>query len=165
MIRKGSDRYTSIRLGFAKILQQVLRRRAELYVKQNESGNLEFRAEFQESDREDSFTSESEGTTYKKFLCMAFDLALVVAYSSDRFYHFIYHDGAFETEDNRRKVQWLNTVRRLCSQNNLQYVLTTIEDDLPRNDSDEKIPFPREEVVKELHDLGDEGRLFQMPGF
>jgi len=165
MVRKGSDRYTSIRLGFAKILQQVLRRRAELYVKQNESGNLEFRAEFQESDREDSFTSESEGTTYKKFLCMAFDLALVVAYSSDRFYHFIYHDGAFETEDNRRKVQWLNTVRRLCLQHNLQYILTTIEDDLPRNDSDEKIPFPREEIVKELHDLGDEGRLFQMPGF
>lgn len=165
MVRSGSLRYTSIRLGFAKLLQEVLRRRAELYVKQNDGGNIEFRAEFQEADREDSFTSESEGTTYKKFLCMAFDLAAVVAYSNDRFYHFIYHDGAFETEDNRRKVQWLNAVRRSCSEHRLQYILTTIEDDLPRDEKDDPILFPPEEIVRELHDLGDEGRLFRMPGF
>ncbi len=44
---------------------------------------------------------------------MAFDLAIATAYAKDRFFHFIYHDGAFETQDNRRKLQWLTTSKKI----------------------------------------------------
>ncbi|MCG3149490.1 MAG: hypothetical protein PCFJNLEI_02953 [Verrucomicrobiae bacterium] len=165
IVRSGTERFRDIRLRFAKIIREVLIRKAEPYVRVNDSGNLEFKAEFQEGDQEDTFTSESEGTTYKKFLCMAFDLSVTTACSQEPFFHFIYHDGAFETEDNRRKVQWLSTVRKACLEHELQYILTVIEDDLPRDEKDQKIDFPPDEIVRELHDQGDDGRLFRMARF
>lgn len=131
----------------------------------NEKGNLEFRAEFQEGGQGDTFTSESEGTTYKKFLCMAFDLAVGTVCAKEPFFHFIYHDGALETEDNRRKVQWLATVRNASSEYGIQYVMTVIDDDVPRDDQDKKMDFDPVEIVRELHDQGDDGRLFKMPRF
>lgn len=165
MVRKGSDRFSDIRKRFAKIIRDVLNRNAELYVKPNENGNLEFRAEFQEGGQDDTFTSESKGTTYKKFLCMAFDMAVATACSKERFFHFIYHDGALETQDNRRKVRWLEIVRKACSEHGIQYVMTVIDDDIPRDDHDKKMEFDPTEIVRELHDQGDDGRLFRMPRF
>jgi uncharacterized protein YydD (DUF2326 family) len=165
MVRKSSGRFSDIRKRFAKIIRDVLGRSAELYVRPNEKGNLEFRAEFQEGGVEDVFTSESKGTTYKKFLCMAFDAAVAEACAKERFFHFIYHDGALETEDNRRKIQWLETVRGACSEYGIQYVMTAIDDDVPRDDEDKRIDFDPAEIIRELHDQGDDGRLFKMPRF
>ncbi len=163
--RENSARYRSIRLGFAKLVRDVLDRNAEMFVKVNSDGNLDFHAEFQGEDDDGSFTSEGRGTTYRKFLCMAFDLAVLQAYANSAFFRFVYHDGALETEDNRRKLRWIAAVREACAAYGLQYILTVIEDDLPRDSDDRLIAFPDDEIIRILHDRGDDGRLFRMPKF
>jgi uncharacterized protein YydD (DUF2326 family) len=42
---------------------------------------------------------------------------------------------------------------------------TDIDDDIPRDDQDKKMEFDAAEIVRELHDQGDDGRLFRMPRF
>ena len=56
-------------------------------------------------------------------------------------------------------------MREYCEKFNLQYVMTLIEDDLPRDADDKKLPFPEAEIVRVLHDRDDSGRLFRMPAF
>ncbi|MDP1563529.1 MAG: DUF2326 domain-containing protein [Pirellulaceae bacterium] len=161
----ASDRYRAIRLRFAKLVRDVLDAPAELFIRVNDEGNLEFHADFQNLNAADSFTSEARGTTYKKFLCMAFDLAVLITCAKEPFFHFVYHDGALETEDRRRKLRWLAAVRQACEEFGIQYIMTLIDDDLPRDDRDQKIPFAKDEIIRELHDRGDDGRLFRMPKF
>jgi len=43
--------------------------------------------------------------------------------------------------------------------------MTAIDDDVPRDDEDKKIDFDPAEIIRELHDQGDDGRLFKMPRF
>ena len=164
MTRGGSERYSEIRIKFAEIVSAVLDRTAEIWIKQNDNGNLEFHADFSDGSGS-AFTSEGDGTTYRKFLCMAFDLAVLTTYAKEPFYRFVYHDGALETLDARRKIRWIGLVREYCEKFNLQYIMTLIEDDLPRDAEDKKLPFPEAEIVRELHDRDDSGRLFRMPAF
>jgi len=96
---------------------------------------------------------------------MAFDLAIASSCAKEPFFHFVYHDGALETEDNRRKLQWLDEVRDACHDYGLQYILTAIADDLPRDADDKKVEFAADEIIRELPDQGDDGRLFRMPRF
>lgn len=164
LTQEGSERYKEIRVRFANIVQEVLDRPAEIWIRQNDSGNLEFKADFSNLTNTEH-TSEAEGTTYQKFLCMAFDLAVLTVYAKEPFFHFVYHDGALETLDNRRKLRWLDLVRRVCDEHHLQYIMTAIEDDVPRDEADEKKNFADVEIVRELHDKDDTGRIFRMPPF
>ncbi len=56
-------------------------------------------------------------------------------------------------------------VRDFVARTGVQYILTVIDSDLPRDENDGKLLFSREEVIRELHDGGDGGRLFRMPPF
>jgi len=57
----------------------------------------------------------------------------------------------------------LELVREMVADGTIQYVLSAIEADLPRDETaDQKIAFPVEEVIFRLH---DDGRLFKMPEF
>lgn len=165
MVNAASDRFRAIRLRFAKLVKEVLDAPAELFLRVNDEGNLDFHAAFQNVNVSDTFTSEAKSTTYKKFLCMAFDLAVLTTCAKEPFFHFVYHDGALETEDNRRKLRWLAAVRHACDEFGLQYIMTLIDDELPRDDQDRKVPFAKDEIIRELHDRGDDGRLFRMPKF
>ena len=98
-------------------------------------------------------------------MCACSDLALLTVRASHPFYHFVYHDGIFEGLDNRKKVNLLNLVRNACDNYNLQYILTVIDSDLPRDDSDQKLLFTEEEIVRRLHDRGVGGRLFRTRAF
>jgi len=164
MVLGESARYREIRLEFARIVREVLDRSAEIWTTQNGEGNLELHAEYSQADG-GSHTSEGEGFTYRKFLCMAFDLALLSVYAKEPFYHFVYHDGALETLDPRRKLRWLDTVRRICEEKGIQYILSLIEGDLPRDAADNPVEFAASEVILSLHDRDDSGRLFKMPPF
>jgi uncharacterized protein YydD (DUF2326 family) len=93
---------------------------------------------------------------------MAFDLAVLITYSRRSFYRFVYHDGALEGLDDRKKINFLNMVRGICGENDLQYILTVIDSDIPRDEMDNIAVFPDEEVVLRLHDRDDSGRLFGM---
>lgn len=43
--------------------------------------------------------------------------------------------------------------------------LPQIQSDLPRDTSDNVIPFEGVEIIRQLHDESDTGRLFNMPSF
>jgi uncharacterized protein YydD (DUF2326 family) len=164
MVRGESPIYSQIRLEFARIVKEVLDRSADIWISQNGQGNIEFHAEYSQSDGIEH-TSEGNGFTYKKFLCMVFDLALLSVYHDKPFYHFVYHDGALETLDPRRKIRWLEVVKRICDEKGIQYILSLIEGDLPRDVDDNPVEFESGAIVLRLNDKDDSGRLFKMPCF
>jgi uncharacterized protein YydD (DUF2326 family) len=164
-IQSENPTYALVRKTFANYVREVLHVPALLSTSLNKQGNLDFSATILDREVPNSVTSEAQGTSYRKLLCACFDLAALSVHSSSSFYRFVYHDGVFEGLDNRRKVSLLTLVRRVCAQQGLQYILTVIDSDLPRNEDDSKLLFEPSEVVRELHDEGDDGRLFKMPRF
>ncbi|NKB87179.1 MAG: DUF2326 domain-containing protein [Acidobacteria bacterium] len=55
-----------------------------------------------------------------------------------------------EAADNRKKVALLAAVRRICAEYDLQYVLTLIDSDLPRNEHDNRLLFAEAEIVRDF---------------
>ena len=165
MVRRSSDLYRLIRQQFGAIAQALISHAAVLFTGVNDHGNLEFKTKVMDLEHGATETEEGEGTSYKKLLCASFDLALLTAHAEEDFYRFVYHDGVFEGLDNRRKVTLLDTVQAACNEHRLQYILTVIDTDLPRKDEDQKLLFREDQIVRELHDGGDSGRLFRMPAF
>jgi uncharacterized protein YydD (DUF2326 family) len=110
--------------------------------------------------------SQDQGHSYHRLLCALFDLAVLRALDSARFYHFVYHDGIFEGLDNRVKLRLLALIREIIGEGRIQYILSIIDADLPRDaDTQEQIKFAPEEIVLTLNDQGDKGRLFKMAPF
>ena len=66
--------------------------------------DIEFNVEI--VDASGTNTSQNKGTSYKRLLCVAFDLAVLITYSSKNFFHFVYHDGILEGLDNRKKLNF-----------------------------------------------------------
>lgn len=164
-VREENQIYSAIRRTFSECVERVLNVQALLSVSVNQNGNLDFNVRTLDRDTSKRETSEALGTSYKKVLSACFDLTLLIVYSSKAFYRFVYHDGIFEGLDNRRKVSFLNMVREACDLYGIQYILTVIDSDLPRDDSDRKLLFTEEEIVRYLHDRGNEGRLFKTQAF
>ena len=163
--KQGNPTYSAIRLSFNKIIKEVLNLPALLSTRLNDEGNLEFEANIVKDEETGLITSQGKGTSYKKFLCAAFDLAVLETYHNKSFFRFVYHDGMLEGLDNRKKIKFLALVRRFCNEFGLQYILTVIQSDLPRDAGDNVIPFEDGEIIRQLHDEGDTGRLFNMPSF
>jgi uncharacterized protein YydD (DUF2326 family) len=147
--------FSAIRLFFNDIVEQVIDRKALLSVSTNQVGHLEFRAEI--LDESGNATSADMGHTYRKLLCIAFDLAVLRAHLDDRFPRFVYHDGVFESLDDRKKENLLAVIRSYAGLG-LQPVITLIDSDLPARDA---MRFEDNEIIIRLHDEGDQGRLFK----
>lgn len=102
--KQNSDQdslFSTIRLFFSEIVEEVINRKALLSVSPNQVGHLEFKAEI--LDESGNATSADLGHTYRKLLCIAFDMAILRAHINDKFPRFIYHDGVFESLDDRKK--------------------------------------------------------------
>lgn len=151
--------FSQIRVFFSETVEEVIDRKALLSVAPNKEGHLEFRAEI--LDGSGNATSADLGHTYRKLLCIAFDLAVLRARLTDKFPRFVYHDGVFESLDNRKKENLLAVIRRHADLG-LQPVITLIDSDLPVRGEDGGPVFANEEIVVSLHDEGDDGRLFKM---
>jgi uncharacterized protein YydD (DUF2326 family) len=164
-VKVGNPTFESIRKRFNQIYRAVFDVPALLSVHPNGEGNLEFEANPVQDDSIPVATSEGDGHTYKKVLCAAFDLALLEAYQNRSFYRFVYHDGIFESLDDRKKLNLLKVVRESCSDSGLQYIMSVIDADIPRNSAGRRVEFQADEVILELSDSGDAGRLFKMPKF
>jgi uncharacterized protein YydD (DUF2326 family) len=149
--------FSVIRLFFSEIVEDVIDRKALLSVSPNQAGHLEFRAEI--LDESGNATSADRGHTYRKLLCIAFDMAVLRAHSDDKFPRFVYHDGVFESLDDRKKENLLAVIRRYGDLG-LQPVITLIDSDLPVRTGDEPV-FAVEEIVLTLHDESEQGRLFK----
>ncbi len=59
-------------------------------------------------------TSADLGNTYRRLMCIAFDLAVLRAYSNDPFPRFVYHDGVFESLDDRKKRKFAKGDSAIC---------------------------------------------------
>ncbi len=160
--RQNSDKaslFSSIRLFFNEIIEGVIARKAILSVSPNQSGHLDFRAEI--LDESGNATSADLGHTYRKLLCIAFDLAVLRAHLPGKFPRFVYHDGVFESLDDRKKENLLAVIRRYAGLG-IQPVITLIDSDLPVRDEKDGPVFDASEIVLVLHDENEKGRLFKM---
>ncbi len=144
---------------FNDIITDIVRRNALISIKQNNQGNVEFSAEYVNSADRTS-TSEAEGTSYKKILCMAFDLSLLIYYSNNSFFRFAYHDGILEGLDNRIKLLLLDKLKSICQKYNLQLIISLIDSDLPMQNDGTLFQFNQDEICLQLNDLNDQGKLF-----
>jgi uncharacterized protein YydD (DUF2326 family) len=106
----SKSRFSEIRLYFSEIFEDVIGRKALLSVFPNQQGHLEFKAQI--LDETGNPTSADDGHTYKKLLCAAFDLAVLRAHLGDAAPRFLYHDGIFESLDDRKKLNLVGVMRR-----------------------------------------------------
>lgn len=163
-LQRGSPIQASVTRYFNRYVRQVLSISGEFIVGRNTSGNIDF--EIRTKDVAGTDTSQDRGHSYRRLLCALFDLAVLKSLESLPFYHFVYHDGILEGLDNRVKVRLLDLVREVIRGGKLQYILSVIDTDLPRDiETGEQMSFKPEEIVLTLSDQGDAGRLFKMPPF
>lgn len=157
----SEQKHSDIRKIFNSIIEEILDRNALISLKQNSVGNVNFDAKIQ-NPRNLTITSEDDGNTYKKLLCMAFDLSILIHYANKSFYRFVYHDGALEALDDRKKIKYLSFIRKICSEYNLQYIITLIDSDLPTDENGNIVKFQDDEISLKLHDKDDSGKLFKI---
>ena len=155
----GRQKHADLRRIFNQIIVDVVGTNAIISIKQNDQGNVEYSAEYQ--NLQQISTSESDGTTYKKLLCAAFDLSLLIHYSNNSFFRFVYHDGIFEGLDDRIKVRLLDSVKSICQQYNLQYIVSMIDSDIPKMQDGTPYPIQPSEICLQLNDRDDNGKLFK----
>jgi uncharacterized protein YydD (DUF2326 family) len=164
LMRKNSDKnslLSKIRLYFNEIVEEVIDRKAILNISLNKENHLDFKAEI--LDENGGITSAIDGHTYKKLLCIAFDLAILRAYVKEKFPKFVFHDGVFESLDDRKKLNLMKVIRHY-SDMGIQQIITLIDSDLTDKDMNESLILD-DEIVLRLHDEGENGRLFKMQGW
>lgn len=157
--KQETSLFSETRLYFNRIVEDVISRKALLSVNINQKDHLDFNADI--LDETGRSTSADDGHTYKKLLCVAFDLAIIRSHLKDNFPRFVYHDGIFESLDDRKKINLLNVIRQY-SNLGIQQIITVIDSDIPL-DSD--IFFDKNEIALILHDEGIQGRLFKLPSW
>ena len=151
--------FSKIRLFFSEIVENVIDRKALLSVSPNKEGHLDFRAEI--LDESSNATSADLGHTYRKLLCIAFDFAVLRAHLDAKFPRFVFHDGVFESLDNRKKENLLAVLREYAGLG-IQPIITLIDSDLPSRADVTDVVFEDDDIVLLLHDEGSDGRLFKM---
>ncbi len=144
--------YTTIRNSFSTIAKKITNDAAYISLSLNTSNNIEFKCGYDES-------AKAEGNTYYKLLCIAFDIAIHAYYSNQSYFKFIYHDDAFANLANTRRISLLNTIREYSTKNDIQYIFSIINDDIP-NSEDFKIEA--NEIILKLNDKEASGKLFLM---
>ena len=133
--------FSTIRVFFNDIVEDVIDRKALLSVSPNKEGHLEFKVEI--LDEAGKTTSADKGHTYRKLLCIGFDMALIRAHLDQRFPRFVYHDGVFESLDDRKKENLLAVIRAYADLG-IQSVITLIDSDLPpRTEKEGRSSRPR----------------------
>src|ERR1700692_4665859 len=140
----NSSLFSTIRLFFNEIVEDVIDRKALLSVSPNKEGHLEFKAEI--LDEAGNTTSADMGHTYRKLLCIAFDMALLRAHLDHKFPRFVYQDGVFESLDPRKKQNLLAEIREYTEMG-IQSIITLIDSDSPAPVNEEEGAFSSEEVV------------------
>jgi uncharacterized protein YydD (DUF2326 family) len=156
------ERFTST---FNSYCLRVLNHEGLFFFRVNSSDNFDYNVGLSLADKSGVASSQSESTSYKKLICALFDLALLKVYENAPFFHFVYHDGVLEGLDDRKKLALLEVVREQTAEGKLQFILSMIDSDMPRDAAGDRIEFPPDEIVLRLHDDGADGRLFKMAEF
>lgn len=144
---------------FSEIVEYVLSISAFIFTNTNSEGNLEFKVGLKDQ------TSVNDGFSYTRTLSAIFDMTLLSIHSQNSFYKFSYHDGLFESLDDRVKFKLIDKMREVSESYGLQFIISVLDSDIPISETGERSYFSSNEIVRELHDEGDSGRLFRMPAF
>lgn len=158
---ENNSKYSDIRSKFSNYYKKVMDEEARISWNINTNNNVEFippkvqtKGEFKRE------TAKDEGRTYKKILCVAFDLAILTSYNLESYFRFVYHDDVLSQQDNGIKKRLLEIVRELVSTFNLQYILSVIKSDLPTDLEEKPIYFTDDEIILRLNDRNEKGTLF-----
>lgn len=154
----GNKDYYNIRKLFNEYLKAIINSNGLLEIIPNSKGNVEFYTEIYNS--QGNITSEGDGNSYKKIMCVCFDLAILCNYSEKNYFKFVYHDGSFESLDDRKKINYIRLVKDIINKYNLQVIITAIEDDIPLYGNGKKYKFDENEIVLELSDKDETGTLY-----
>jgi len=143
------DLYMNIRKDFLEIVKRILNEQAIISISLNKNNNIDFKPEFPNSAKDD-------GNTYYKILCVAFDLAILINYRDQSHFRFVYHDDVVGGDDNGVKSRLIDVVREIAETYDIQYIFSAVKDNIPPSQDLSK------DVILELHDRNDSGKLFQM---
>jgi uncharacterized protein YydD (DUF2326 family) len=152
-------KYDEIRKKFHTYYKYIMDESANISWYLNANNNIEFPPP-KVLDSANRNTAKDEGTTYKKILCVAFDLAILTSYNNRSFFRFIYHDDVLSTQDNGIKLRLLELINKLTKEYNIQYILSVIKSDLPVNEQEQILYFKESEIVLRLNDQNEKGTLF-----
>lgn len=158
----AGSRYREIQRYFDEIIHHVLDEHALLTVSVSSTGSLDFAADI--VDPAGNRTSAARGFTFKKLLCIAFDLAVLRSYQEQHFPRFAFHDGVFESLETRAKRRLIEVLRAYADLG-LQPIITSLGSDLPDDIDSSQSALASVEIVRFLSDEGDSGRLFEMRAF
>lgn len=154
----AEQKHKHLRKLFNEFTMEILGTPAVLSVRTNKENNIEFEAEYQS--KEDLVSTDlASGNTYKKILCAAFDISLLQHYNSSSFYRFVYHDGILDTLDIRKKEKYIEFIRKLTAEYDVQYILTAIESEV--NQLRDTFSLKEDEMCLTLTDESCEGKLFK----
>jgi len=155
-----NELFKNIRSVFAELVEKIIDETAILFHRLNSSNNVEFEAKIT-SLEEGMLTSKSDGYTYRKMLCVCFDLSVLINYCNKNFFKFVYHDGSLESLSHTKKITYLETIRNICDEYEIQYIFTTLEDDIPKNGDGSYFIIEDQDIILTLDDDEDnKGRLF-----
>lgn len=153
-------RYADIRSKFANYYKRIMDEDARMRWSINTNNNVDFPPpKVQDKADLEQDTAKDDGRTYKKMLCVAFDLAVLCAYNGESYFRFVYHDDVLSQQDNGIKTRLVQLVRELSAQYDFQYILSAIKSDLPVDDDDLPIYFSGGETILRL-DKDELGTLF-----
>lgn len=155
-------RFGRLRRYFTEIVSEVLGQDAIVAIRMNSQGGLDFTAEF--IGDTGIATSGDRGTSYKKLLCIAFDLAMLRTHLDVAFPRFVYHDGALEQLDPRKREKLIGVFRQYAGLG-LQPIISLLDSDLPEALGTSPATLMPDDIVLTLHDEGQSGRLFRMDGW
>lgn len=144
---------------FGELIKDILGIDAYFYLSINREGNPHFQTGISDN------TTVNRGHSFNKVMAACFDVALLTHYSDSQYYRFAYHDGLLESLDDRVKLRLIDSWRTLAERNKLQLMITVLDTDVPENEQGSKVYFKEEEIIRELNDKGDTGRLFRMAKF
>ena len=156
------SRFGEIRRYFADIVAAVISEQAILSMTVNKSGGVDFHAELMGTSG--VATSGDKGTSYRKLLCIAFDLAILRAYLDTSFPRFVYLDGALEQLEPRKRENLIEVFRDYAGAG-VQPIISLLDSDLPAPLGEVPRTLSPDDVVLTLHDEGEDGRLFKMPAW
>lgn len=158
---ESNEHYSYVRSKFSDYYKAIMDETANISWKINSNNNVDFiQPKVHSKKDEQKETAKDEGNTYKKLLCVAFDLAILTSYNSESYFRFVYHDDVLSQQDNGIKNRLIELVKQLTNQFNFQYILSVIKSDLPHDESDDFVYFNEDEIVLKLHDRDESGTLF-----
>jgi len=156
-----NDKYKLIRGLFSKYFLEVMDEDTYISWSINSNNNVDFKPPvIKTKDSLSKDTAKDEGRTYRKILCIIFDLAILVAYNIESYFRFVYHDDVLSQQDNGIKVRLLSLIQTVTRTHDIQYILSVIKSDLPIDKDDNPIYFNSSEIVLELNDKDESGTLF-----